>query len=138
MRNILKKIPEFCLSHWLLRIPLIVVFIQQGMDKLPVDAETAEAMELPYLVWWFVAYGELGAGLGLLIGGLLALKFFDEYLRDVGDLITRFSGITICSIMTGVIWTGQPESLTEVILYDHFHVMLWVGGLFFALRGARS
>lgn len=138
MRNILKKIPEFCLSHWLLRIPLIVVFIQQGMDKLPVDAETAEAMELPYLVWWFVAYGELGAGLGLLIGGLLALKFFDEYLRDVGDLITRFSGITICSIMTGVIWTGQPESLTEVILYDHFHVMLWVGGLFFALRGTRS
>lgn len=138
MRNILKKIPEFCLSHWLLRIPLIVVFIQQGMDKLPVDAETAEAMELPYLVWWFVAYGELGAGLGLLIGGLLALKFFDDFLRDVGDLITRFSGITICSIMTGVIWTGQPESLTEVILYDHFHVMLWVGGLFFALRGTRS
>ena len=138
MRNILKKIPEFCLSHWLLRIPLIVVFIQQGMDKLPVDAETAEAMELPYLVWWFVAYGELGAGLGLLIGGLLALKLFDDFLRDVGDLITRFSGITICSIMTGVIWTGQPESLTEVILYDHFHVMLWVGGLFFALRGTRS
>lgn len=138
MRNILKKIPEFCLSHWLLRIPLIVVFIQQGLDKIPVDAETAEAMELPYLVWWFVAWGELGAGLGLLIGGLLALKFFDDFLRDVGDLITRFSGITICSIMTGVIWTSQPESLTEVILYDHFHVMLWVGGLFFALRGARS
>lgn len=138
MRNILKKIPEFCLSHWLLRIPLIVVFIQQGLDKIPVDAETAEAMELPYLVWWFVAYGELGAGLGLLIGGLLALKFFDDFLRDVGDLITRFSGITVCSIMTGVIWTSQPESLTEVILYDHFHVMLWVGGLFFALRGTRS
>lgn len=138
MRNILKKIPEFCLSHWLLRIPLIVVFIQQGLDKIPVDAETAEAMELPYLVWWFVAWGELGAGLGLLIGGLLALKFFDDFLRDVGDLITRFSGITVCSIMTGVIWTSQPESLTEVILYDHFHVMLWVGGLFFALRGTRS
>lgn len=138
MRNILKKIPEFCLSHWLLRIPLIVVFIQQGMDKMPVDAETAEAMELPYLVWWFVAYGELGAGLGLLVGGLLALKFFDDFLRDLGDLITRFSGITVCSIMTGVIWTGQPESLTEVILYDHFHVLLWVGGLFFALRGNRG
>lgn len=133
LSNIVRKIPEFCLSHWLLRIPLAIVFIQQGLDKIPVDAETAAAMELPYLVWWFVAWGELGAGLGLLVGGLLV-----KLLKEIGDLLTRFSGITICSIMTGVIWTAQPESLTEVLLYDNFHVLLWVGGLFFALRGNRS
>ena len=133
LKNIVNKIPEFCLSHWLLRIPLAIVFIQQGIDKIPVDPETAEAMELPYLVWWFVAYGELGAGLGLLVGGLLI-----KYMKEIGDLLTRFSGIVICSIMTGVIWTAQPESLTEVLLYDNFHVLLWVGGLFFALRGNRT
>ena len=133
LKNIVNKIPEFCLSHWLLRIPLAIVFIQQGLDKIPVDPETAEAMELPYLVWWFVAYGELGAGLGLLVGGLLI-----KYMKEIGDLLTRFSGITICSIMTGVIWMAQPESLTEVLLYDNFHVLLWVGGLFFALRGNRT
>ena len=55
-----------------------------------------------------------------------------------GDIITRFSGITICSIMTGVIWVGQPESFMDVILYDNLHVLLWVGGLFFALRGNRT
>jgi len=138
LKTIVNKIPEFCLSHWLLRIPLAIVFIQQGIDKIPVDPEMAEAMELPYLVWWFVAWGELGAGIGLLAGGLLLTKFFDEFIRDFGDLVTRFSGFVIGSIMTGVIWTAQPESLTEVLLYDNFHVLLWVGGLFFALRGNRT
>ena len=135
LRRIVNKIPEFCLSHWLLRIPLIVVFIQQGLDKMPVDAETAESMGLSYLVWWVVAYGELGAGIGLIVGGLIALQ---KYWNELGDIVTRFSGITICSIMTGVIWISEPTSVTEVILYDHFHVLLWVGGMYFALRGNRT
>tara|TARA_B100000941_G_scaffold108863_1_gene76201 strand:+ start:3743 stop:4147 length:405 start_codon:yes stop_codon:yes gene_type:complete len=132
LSGILSRIPEFCLSHWLFRIPVAVVFIQQGLDKLPVDVETAESFGLSYLVWWFVAYGELGGGLGLIAGGILA-KW-----REFGDLITRFSGITICSIMTGVIWIGEPESFWDVILYDNLHVFLWVGGLYFALRGNRT
>ena len=134
LKRIYNRIPEFCMSHWLLRIPLAVVFIQQGLDKLPVDPETAEAYELPYLVWWFVAYGELGAGLGLLAGGFV----FWKALKELQDMITRFAGITICSIMTGVIWMSQPESVMEVLLSDQFHVLLWVGGLFFALRGNRT
>ena len=65
LKRISMKIPEFCMSHWLLRIPLAIIFIQQGLSKFPVTAEDAEAFELPYLVWWFVSYGELGAGIGL-------------------------------------------------------------------------
>jgi len=126
------------MSHWLLRIPLAIVFIQQGLDKIPVDVDTAEAYELPYIVWWFVSYGELGAGLGLLAGGVLLTKWFNEFIRDFGELLTRFSGFTIGCIMTGVIWLSQPESLWDVLLYDNFHVLLWVGGLFFALRGNRA
>ena len=122
------------MSHWLIRIPLIIIFLQQGIAKLPVTVEGAESFDLPYIVWWFAAWGEVGAGLGLLVGGLFPKKFFWE----LGDIITRFSGITICSIMTGVIWVGQPESFWDVILYDNLHVLLWVGGLFFALRGNRT
>ena len=122
------------MSHWLIRIPLIIIFLQQGISKLPVTIEGAESFDLPYIVWWFAAWGEVGAGLGLLVGGLFPKKFFTE----IADLITRFSGITICSIMTGVIWVGQPESFMDVILYDNLHVLLWVGGLFFALRGNRT
>ena len=135
LSSVVSRIPEFCMSHWLLRIPLAIVFIQQGLSKLPVTIEDAESFELPYIVWWFAAYGELGAGVGLLVAGALATWAWG---RDYGDMLTRFCGITICSIMTGVIWVGEPDSFMDVILYDNLHVLLWVGGLFFALRGNRT
>ena len=128
----IKKIPE--LSHGLLRIPLAVVFIQQGTAKIPVTLEDAQSFDLPYLVWWFAAYGELGAGIGLLVGGIMMYSWWSW----IGDLLTRFSGFVIGCIMTGVIWVGEPESLTDVLLYDNLHVLLWVGGLYFALRGQRT
>jgi putative oxidoreductase len=134
LKKIVHKIPEFCMSHWLFRIPLAIVFLQQGLSKLPFSIEDAEAFELPALVWWFVIYGEIGAGLGLLVGGAIIWQKF----KEINDIITRFSGITICSIMTGVIWVGQPDSFMDVLLYDNLHVLLWVGGLYFALRGNRT
>ena len=142
--NILSKIkiPEFCMSHWLLRIPLAIIFIQQGLMKIPVDIEEAASYGLSYLVWWFVAYGELLGGIGLIVGGLLNKTpatmeqiFGVNLIEPWGDAITRFSGITLCCIMTGVIWIGDPESFIDVLLYDNLHVLLWVGALFFALRG---
>ena len=132
--NFVNKIPEFCMTHWLLRIPLIVVFLQQGMDKWPIDVNDSP-VELTLLVWSVVVLGELGAAVGLLVGGIIGLQ---KYWNELGDIITRFSGITIASIMTGVIWTGEPESFTDVILYDNLHVLLWVGGMYFALRGNRT
>lgn len=124
------------MSHWLLRIPLAIVFLQQGLAKWPIDVDTASSFELPLVVWAFVVLGEIGSGIGLFVGGLLA--GFRNTIKELGDMITRFSGITICSIMTGVIWLSEPDSFTDVILYDNFHVMLWVGGMFFALRGNRT
>jgi len=128
----LKKLAKINLSTWLLRVPLAIVFIQQGLAKIPVTLEDAQSFDLPLVVWFFVAWGELGAGLGLIIGGLF---IWNRLWPWVGDLITRFSGFTIGCIMTGVIWIGEPESFMYVILYDNLHVLLWVGGLFFAMRG---
>jgi putative oxidoreductase len=135
VKTITSKIPEFCMTHWLIRIPIIVVFLQQGLDKWPIDAETAESFGLTLLVWTFVVLGEIGGAIGLVVGGLLD---YVKRLKEFGDLITRFSGITIASIMTGVIWIGEPASFWDVILYDNFHVLLWVGGMYFALRGNRT
>ena len=72
---------------------------------------------------------ELLSGFRLLIGGLLVTKKLNNY----GGLITRFCGIVIC----GIILVQEPNSLLDVLLYDNFHVMLYCGGLFFALRGNR-
>ena len=84
------------------------------------------------LVWVFVIVGEIGAGLGLIAGGLM-----QKLWTVIADMVTRFSGFVIGSIMTGVIWISQPESFVDVLLYDNLHVFLWFGGLFFALRGNR-
>ena len=115
---------------WLLRVPLAIVFLQQGISKLPISAEEASGYELPMLVWTFVVLGEIGAGIGLIAGGLV-----QKLWTSLADMITRFSGFVIGCIMTGVIWIGQPESLVDVLLYDNLHVFLWVGGLYFAMKG---
>ena len=136
MNKIVEKIPSFKLSHWLLRVPLSIVFIQQGLSKFPVTVEDAQGYDLSYLTWWVVAYGELGSGFGLILGGVFLFK--KGLLSAIGDLITRFSGFTIGCITTGVIWISKPESLVDVLLYDNLHVFLWVGGLYFALRGSKT
>ena len=135
-----------------LRIPLAAMFMQQGLSKLPVDGAVAEAWGLPYIVWWFVTYGEIGAAIGIIFGGLLGLipwghrHFFISRIgrysprfkwitQELGDIITRFSGITMACVVTGVIWLMSPSSLWDVIYKDYLHVSLYFGGLYFALRG---
>ena len=135
----LPKVPA-PIAQFLLRIPISILFLQQGFSKLPV-AETVAGFGLPYIVWWFVAYGEIGSAIGLIFGGLLGFKYF----TGLGDLITRFSGITMTCIMTGVIWvTASPDlqsidgffqSIKTVLLYDYLHVSLYFAGLYFALVG---
>ena len=123
------------IATFLLRIPLAVMFLQQGLSKFPVNVVTAEAFGLPFIVWWFVAYGEVGSAIGLIVGGVFGILFTKGLLSELADLLTRFSGITMTCVVTGVIWIMMPDSLIDVITRDYLHVSLYVGGLYFALRG---
>ena len=138
------------IATFFLRIPLSAMFMQQGLSKLPVTGAVAEAWGLPYIVWWFVTWGEIGAAVGLMVGGLFSLipwynkhffitrlstPYIKEVIYNIGDLITRFSGITMTCIATGVIWILSPDNIWDVIYKDYLHVSLYVGGLYFALRG---
>ena len=142
--------PPANIATFFLRIPLSAMFLQQGLSKLPVDGAVAEAWGLPYIVWWFVTWGEIGAAVGLIVGGLFSLipwynkhffitrlstPYIKEVIYNIGDLITRFSGITMTCIATGVIWILSPDNIWDVIYKDYLHVSLYVGGLYFALRG---
>ena len=122
-------------ATFLLRIPLSVMFLQQGLSKFPVNEVTAEAFGLPFIVWWFVAYGEVGSAIGLIVGGIFGIIFTKGIVSSLADLLTRFSGITMTCVVTGVIWIMMPSSFMDVILKDYLHVSLYVGGLYFALRG---
>jgi len=137
IKNYWNSLPDFDWSHILLRIPLAIVFIQQGLAKMPFDPAGGAGFGLGELTWWFVVYGEFFAGVGLLVGGVMALHKIRDlpFVAVLGDIITRFSGITMCCIMTGVIWVVlKPQDLSAVI-NDAFHLFLWVGGMYFALRG---
>ena len=123
------------LATFLLRVPISVLFLQQGLDKIPIDSETASSFGLSFLVWFFVVFGEIGAGVGLLVGGLAGLVFTTGTLSNISDILTRFSGITMTCIMTGIIWLSMPDSIFAVLTDDYIHVSLYVGGLYFALRG---
>ncbi len=138
LKNYWRQLPDLSLSHILLRIPLSLLFINQGLSKFPFDPAVGQGMGIPALVWWFVCYGEIAAGLGLLAGGLATVPKIRDigFLAVFGDLVTRFSGIVMCCVVTGIIWTViKPESLITFIMTDYMHFSLWAGGLYFGLRG---
>lgn len=138
IKNYWKTLPDFSWSNLLLRIPLALIFINQGLAKLPFDPAGGAAFGISSLIWWFVAYGEVLAGAGLLAGGIATLYRIRDipYVAEIGDALTRFSGIVMCCVATGVIWVVlKPESLLTFILTDYMHFSLWIGGLYFALRG---
>ena len=135
LQKILRKLPDFKGSNWLIRIPLSIIFLQQGFSKIPIDASMAETYSLPLFLWYLVIISELTAGIGIIFGGVLKSLGLVPFL---GDFLTRFSGITIVSIICGVIIISNPDSMIEILFYDHIHVMLFSGGLYFALRGNRA
>jgi len=121
-----------------LRVPLASLFITSGLSKLPYHASGGVALGLPPLVWLLVIISEIGSGVGLLVGGLTILPRIRDnaVLAGLGDMLTRFSGIVMCCVITGIIWTVlKPDSLWRFITTDYLHFSLWVGGLYFALRG---
>jgi len=134
VKFISEKFPEFNGANWLIRIPLAIVFIQQGFDKIPLDPSIAELYGLPNVVWFLVIICEIIAGFGLLFGGIMN---FSGLIFSIGDLLTRFSGLIIVTVVSGVLVISQPESLLEILLNDQFHLLLYCGGLFFLLRGNR-
>ena len=135
LQKILRKLPDFKGSNWLIRIPLSIIFLQQGFSKIPIDSSMAETYSLPLFLWYLVILSELTAGIGIIFGGILKSLGLVPFF---GDFLTRFSGIIIVSIICGVIIISNPDSMIEVLFYDHIHVMLFSGGLYFALRGNRA
>lgn len=138
VKNYWRLLPDLSLSHILLRIPLALIFIQQGLAKMPFDPAGGEGFGLMPLVWWVVVYGEVAAGVGLLVAALATMPVLrnNDLVAVLGDMLTRFCGITMCCIATGIIWVVlQPTDLLQFMMTDYLHFSLWAGGLYFALRG---
>lgn len=91
--NIMKKNSLQCAADWIMRGTLAVIFITAGYNKLFIlGPETfASMVNIPLFLAWCGILGELGAGIGILAGGLFKDK--------TGTWITKFSGLLMIVIM---------------------------------------
>ena len=135
LNNLLESIakPLMPITPWLLRLGLGISFILHGIGKFPLPPERMvtwfESMGYMYpeLVTSLVALGEVGAGAGIIFGGLLNNK--------VGDLVTRLSGGAVGVIMIGAILIAHSDWLVTKKLFMSEQIFLFLLGTYFAIRG---
>ena len=135
LNNLLESIakPLMPITPWLLRLGLGISFILHGIGKFPLPPERMvtwfESMGYMYpeIVTSLVALGEVGAGAGIILGGLLKNK--------VGDLVTRLSGGAVGVIMIGAIVIAHSDWLVTPKLFMSEQIFLFLLGTYFAIRG---
>jgi uncharacterized membrane protein YphA (DoxX/SURF4 family) len=121
------------ITPWLLRLGLGTSFILHGIGKFPLPPEKMvtwfESMGYMYpeIVTSLVALGEVGAGAGIIFGGLLN--------NHVGNLITRLSGGAVGVIMLGAIFIAHSDWLVTKKLFMSEQIFLFLIGLYFAIKG---
>ena len=133
--NILESIakPLMPITPWLLRLGLGTSFILHGIGKFPLPPERMvtwfESMGYMYpeIVTSMVAVGEVAAGAGIILGGLVS--------GHVGNLITRLSGGAVVIIMIGAILIAHSDWLITNKLFMSEQIFLLILGLFFAIKG---
>ena len=135
LNNLLESIakPLIPITPWLLRLGLGTSFILHGIGKFPLPPEKMvtwfESMGYiyPEIVTSLVALGEVGAGAGIILGGLLN--------NHVGNLITRLSGGAVGVIMLGAIFIAHSDWLITKKLFMSEQIFLFLIGLYFAIKG---
>ena len=135
LNNLLESIakPLMPITPWLLRLGLGTSFILHGIVKFPLPPEKMvtwfESMGYmqPEIVTSLVALGEVGAGVGIILGGLIT--------NHAGNLITRLSGGAVGVIMLGAIFIAHSDWLVTKKLFMSEQIFLFLIGLYFAIRG---
>jgi uncharacterized membrane protein YphA (DoxX/SURF4 family) len=135
LNNLLESIakPLMPITPWLLRLGLGTSFILHGIGKFPLPPEKMvtwfESMGYmqPEIVTSLVALGEVGAGVGIILGGLIN--------NHVGNLITRLSGGAVGAIMLGAIFIAHSDWLVTKKLFMSEQIFLFLIGLYFAIKG---
>ena len=135
LNNFLESIakPLMPIAPWLLRLGLGTSFILHGIGKFPLPPEKMvtwfESMGYMYpeIITSLVALGEVGAGAGIILGGLMS--------GNVGNLITRLSGGAVVVIMIGAILIAHSDWLVTKKLFMSEQIFLFLLGGYFAIKG---
>ena len=145
INNLLDTITEpfAFIANFIVRIVLGISFFLHGFGKLPInqgfiDFLSSKGVPLSNIFAYLVAWGEILAGIGIILGGLLI-----KLSPSIANIITKISGLTIVIIMINAlliahsnwsIFIGERGS----ILFASEQLFLLILGFFFFIRGNRA
>ena len=121
------------IAPWLLRLSLGLSFFLHGYGKFPLPPQKmvvwfeSKGIIWPELITSLVALGEVIAGIGIVLGGLL--------FNQLGNLITRLSGGAVVVIMIGAFAIAHPDWFITKDLFMSEQIFLFILGLYFAIKG---
>ena len=121
------------IAPWLLRLSLGISFFLHGYGKFPLPPQKmvvwfeSKGIIWPELITSLVALGEVIAGVGIVVGGLL--------FNQLGNLITRLSGGAVVVIMIGAFAIAHPDWFITKDLFMSEQIFLFIIGLYFAIKG---
>jgi len=125
--------PFSALAPLLLRLSLGIAFFIHGYGKFPLPPEKmvgwfgSIGIPAPELVSSMVAIGEVSAGVGIIVGGLLR--------SSLGHLITRLSGGAVVVIMVGAFSIAHSDWFITAKLFTSEQLFLIAIGFYFAIKG---
>ena len=145
VNNLLNTITEpfTFIANFIIRIGLGISFFLHGFGKLPInqgfiDFLSSKGVPLSNIFAYLVAWGEILAGLGIILGGLLI-----KSSPLIANIITKISGLTIVIIMINAlliahsnwsIFIGERGS----ILFASEQLFLLLLGAYFAIIGNKT
>ena len=142
INNVLDRVaaPLSGTADWLLRLGLGISFFLHGYGKLPISEGfigwlASKGVPAAGAMAYMVAWGEMLAGIGIILGGLIASR-----AEQAGHLITRLSGGAVLFIMIWAmiiahsnwgIFFGERGS----VLFASEQLFLILVGSYFAIKG---
>ena len=135
LNNVLDSMakPFSGIAPWLLRLSLGISFFLHGYGKFPLPPQKmvvwfeSKGIIWPELITSLVALGEVIAGIGIVLGGLL--------FNQLGNLITRLSGGAVVVIMIGAFAIAHPDWFITKDLFMSEQIFLFILGLYFTIKG---
>ena len=127
-------------ADWLLRLGLGIAFFLHGYGKLPISEGFvgwlgSKGVPMAEVTAYLVAWGEILAGLGIIVGAILA-----KPMTELGHLMTRLSGGAIGFIMIFAILIAHSDwgiffGERGSILFASEQLFLLLLGTFYAIKG---
>ncbi len=127
-------------ADWLLRLGLGIAFFLHGYGKLPISEGFvgwlgSKGVPMAEATAYLVAWGEILAGLGIIVGAILA-----KPMTQLGHLMTRLSGGAIAIIMIFALLIAHSDwgiffGERGSILFASEQLFLLLLGTFYAIKG---